>query len=167
MTRHARKGQPHPLDPSRPRQHKLFQAAKRSRNRRCHARYERIFRPDILWRAWRAVRAHGGSAGVDGVWIEDVEHQGVAAFLQVLAQDLRGGNYRPPSVRRVSMPKPDGRPRPRGISTVRARVVQEAGTIVIEPLFAAHCQDTSYGFRLKRRAPQAVQGVKEQRVSNG
>jgi RNA-directed DNA polymerase len=167
VTRHARKGQPHPLDPSRPRQHKLSQAAKRSRNRRCHALYDRIFRPDILWRAWRAVRANGGSAGVDGVRIEDVEHQGVAAFLQVLAQDLRDGNYRPPPVRRVSMPKPDGRPRPRGISTVRARVVQEAGTIVIEPLFAAHCQDTSYGFRLKPRAPQAVQGVKEQRVSNG
>ena len=81
---HARKGQPHPMDPSRQLQRKLYQAAKRSRKRRFHALYNRIFRPDILWRAWREVRANGGSAGVDGVRIEDVEHQGVAAFLQAL-----------------------------------------------------------------------------------
>ena len=163
---HARKGQPHPFEPSRQLQRKLYQAAKRSRNRRFHALYDRIFRPDILWRAWREVRANGGSAGADGVRIDDIEQQGVEAFLQALAQDLRAGSYRPQPVRRVYIPKPDGRQRPLGIPTVRDRVVQQACKIVIEPLFEANFQDTSYGFRPKRRAAQAVKVIKEQLVSN-
>ena len=130
----ARKGQPHPMDPSRQRQRKLYQAAKRSRKRRFHALYDRIFRPDILWRAWREVRANGGRAGVDGVRRDDIEQQGVEAFLQPLEQDLRAGSYRPQPVLRVSIPKPDGRQRPLGIPTVRDRVVQQACKIVIEPL---------------------------------
>jgi RNA-directed DNA polymerase len=111
---HARKGQPHPFEPSRQLQRKLYQAAKRSRNRRFHALYDRIFRPDILWRAWREVRANGGSAGIDEVQIDDVERQGVTTFLQALEQDLRAGSYRPQPVRRGSIPKPDGRERPLG-----------------------------------------------------
>src|SRR5215216_4838650 len=164
---HAHKGQPHQMDPSQPLQRKLYQAAKRSRNRRFQALYDRIFRPDMLWRAWREVRAHGGSAGVDGVRIEDVEQQGVAAFLQALEQDLRAGSYRPQPVRRGSIPKPDGRQRPLGIPTVRDRVVQQACKIVIEPIFEANFPDPSYGFRPKRSATQAVKVVKEQRLSNG
>jgi RNA-directed DNA polymerase len=164
---HAQKGQPHQMDPSRQLQRKLYQAAKRSRNRRFHALYDRIFRPDMLWRAWREVRANGGSAGVDGVRIEDVEQQGVAAFLQALEQDLRAGSYRPQPELRVYIPKPDGRQRPLGIPTVRDRVVQQACKIVIEPIFEANFQNTSYGFRPRRSATQAVQVVKEQLVSNG
>lgn len=164
---HAHKGQSHQKDPSRQLQRKLYQAAKRSRNRRFHALYDRIFRPDILWRAWREVRANGGSAGADGVRIEDVEQQGAAAFLQALEQDLRAGSYRPQPVLRVYIPKPDGRQRPLGIPTVRDRVVQQACKIVIEPIFEANFQNTSYGFRPRRSATQAVQVVKEQLVSNG
>lgn len=164
---HARKGQPHPFEPSRQLQRKLYQAAKRSRNRRFHALYDRIFRPDMLWRAWREVRANGGSAGIDEVQIDDVERQGVTTFLQALEQDLRAGSYRPQPVRRVYIPKPDGRQRPLGIPTVRDRVVQQACKIVIEPLFEANFQDTSYGFRPKRSATQAVKVVKEQLISNG
>ena len=163
---HARKGQPHPMDPSRQLQRKLYQAAKRSRNRRFHALYDRIFRPDILWRAWREVRANGGRAGVDGVRIDDIEQQGVETFLQTLEQDLRAGSYRPQPVLRVYIPKPDGRQRPLGIPTVRDRVVQQACKIVIEPLFEANFQDTSYGFRPKRSATQAVKVIKEQLVSH-
>jgi RNA-directed DNA polymerase len=164
---HARTGQPHRMAPSRQLQRKLDQTAKRSRNRRFPALYDRIFRPDMLWRAWREVRANGGSAGVDGVRREDVEQQGVAAFLQALEQDLRAGSYRPQPVRRVYLPNPDGRQRPLGIPSVRDRVVQQACKIVIEPIFEANCQNTSYGFRPRRSATQAVQVVKEQLVSHG
>ena len=126
-----------------------------------------MFRPDMLWRAWREVRAKGGSAGIDEVQRDDVERQGVTAFLQALAQDRRAGSDRPQPVRRVYIPKPDGRQRPLGIPTVRDRVVQQACKIVIEPLFEANFQDTSYGFRPQRSATQAVKVVKEQLLSNG
>jgi RNA-directed DNA polymerase len=167
VTRPARQGQPHLMDPSRPRQRTRYQAAKRSRNRRCHALYDRICRPDLRWRAWREVRAHGGSAGVDGVRRADVEQQGVAAFLQALEPDLRAGSSRPQPGRRGSIPTPDGRQRPLGIPTVRDRVGQQAGKIVIEPIVEANCHNTSYGFRPRRRATQAVKVVKEHLVSNG
>jgi retron-type reverse transcriptase len=155
------------MDPARHLQRTRYQAAKRSRNRRFQALYDRIFRPDRRWRAWREVRAHGGSAGVDGVRLADVEQQGVAACLQALEQDLRAGSYRPQPVLRVSSPKADGRQRPLGIPTVRDRVVQQACKIVIEPIVEANFQHTSYGFRPRRRATQAVQVVKAQLVSNG
>jgi group II intron reverse transcriptase/maturase len=136
-------------------------AAKRSRNRRFHALYDRIFRPDILWRAWQEVRANGGAAGIDGVTIEEVERQGVEQFLEQIRQDLRAGTYRPQPVLRVHIPKPDRGQRPLGILTVRDRVVQQACKLVIEPIFEANFQNTSYGFRPKRSAHQAVKAVKQ------
>jgi group II intron reverse transcriptase/maturase len=158
---HARKGQPHPLENSRQLQRKLYLAAKRSGSRRFHALYDRIFRPDILWRAWHEVRANGGAAGVDGVSIEMVERQGVASFLQTLSADLRAKRYRPQPVLRVYIPKPDGRQRPLGIPTVRDRVVQQACRIIVEPVFEADFLPCSFGFRPKRSAGQAVQSIKE------
>jgi RNA-directed DNA polymerase len=148
--------QPHPVEKSRELQRKLYLAAKRCRNRRFHALYDRVFRPDILWRAWQEVRANGGSAGLDGVTLEDVEHLGVWKFLQSIAADLKANRYRPKPVMRVYIPKPDGRQRPLGIPTVRDRVVQQACKIVIEPIFEANFQEHSYGFRPKRSAAQAA-----------
>jgi RNA-directed DNA polymerase len=98
---HAQQGQRHLPETSRQLQRRLYRAAKRSRNRRFHALYDRIYRPDILWRAWQEVRANGGRAGLDGMGIEDVERQGVAAFLQGIAEDLQGGRYKPQPVLRV------------------------------------------------------------------
>ena len=80
---HAGNGQLHQIDKSRQLQRKLYLAAKKCRERRFHALYDRIFRPDVLWRAWQEVKANGGSAGVDGVSLEEVERQGVAPFLEV------------------------------------------------------------------------------------
>jgi RNA-directed DNA polymerase len=140
---HARKSQPPPNDKPRQLQRRLYLAAKRSRNRRFHALYDRLIRPDVLWRAWEEVRANGGSAGVDGVGIEDVERGGVQGFLDELAADLQARRYRPKPVRRGYMPKPDGRQRPLGIPTVRDRVVQAACKLVGEPVFEASCRDSS------------------------
>jgi len=160
VTVHAEKPTP-PQDKSRELQRKLYRAAKRQRNRRFHALYDRIFRPDILRQAWEEVRRNGGSAGQDGVSIEDVERESVEQFLREIEQDLKAGTYRPKPVLRVYIPKADGRQRPLGIPTVRDRVVQQACKMVIEPIFEANFQDNSYGFRPKRSAQQAVTVVKK------
>ena|SRR5215469_14451621 len=106
---HAGNGQHHQNEKSRQLQRRLYLAAKKCRNRRFHALYDRIFRPDVLWRAWEEVKANGGSAGVDGVSLEEVERQGEALFLEAIAQDLKAGRYKPQPVLRVYIPKPDGR----------------------------------------------------------
>jgi RNA-directed DNA polymerase len=158
---HAPEGPITLKDKSRELQRGLYLAAKRSRNRRFHALYDRIFRSDILWRAWGEVRRNGGSAGIDGVTIEDVEQEGVEEFLGRIVEDLKAGVYRPKPVLRVYLPKPDGRRRPLGIPTVRDRVVQQACRIVVEPIFEANFRESSYGFRPRCSAGQAVKVVKE------
>lgn len=160
MTVHVKRPTP-PQDKSRDLQRKLYRAAKRQRNRRFHALYDRIFRPDILRQAWEEVRRNGGNPGQDGVSIEEVEREGVEQFLREIEQDLKAGTYRPKPVLRVYIPKADGRQRPLGIPTVRDRVVQQACRMVIEPIFEANFQDNSYGFRPKRSAQQAVMVVKK------
>ena len=167
VTRPARKGQPQPFEPSRPRQRQLYQVAQRSRKRRFQALDDRLFRPDLRWRAWRAVRAHGGRAGLDAVQRDDVERPGVTPVLQARAQNLRAGSDSPQPGRRVSIPPPDGRHRPLGIPTVRDRVVQQACTIVIEPRLEANVQDTSDGLRPPRSATQAVKVVQAPLLANG
>jgi len=164
VTVHVERPTP-PQDKSRELQRKLYRAAKRQRNRRFHALYDRIFRSDILRQAWEEVRRNGGSAGQDGVSIEDVEREGVEQFLREIEQDLKAGTYRPKPVLRVYIPKADGRQRPLGIPTVRDRVVQQACKMVIEPIFEANFQDNSYGFRPKRSAQQAVTVVKKSLIT--
>jgi len=154
-----------PQDKSRELQRKLYLTAKRNRNRRFHALYDRIFRPDILSQAWEEVRSNGGSAGVDGVSIEDVEREGVEQFLCQIAQDLKASTYRPRPVLRVYIPKPDGKQRPLGIPTVRDRIVQQACKLVIESIFEANFRENSYGFRPKRSAQQAVSEVKKSLIT--
>lgn len=123
--------------------------------------YDRIARPDVMWRAWEEVRRNDGAAGVDGVTIQDVEAGGVGRFLAEITQELRDGKYRPQAVKRVYIEKSDGRLRPLGIPSIRDRVVQQACKIVIEPLFEANFQPCSYGFRPEKSARQAVEAVKK------
>jgi group II intron reverse transcriptase/maturase len=159
----ALKAQQH-LVKSRELQRKLYRTAKLCRERRFHALFDRIYRPDVLLRAWEEVRTNGGAPGIDNVSIEDIESSDVKAYLEELATVLRENRYHPQPVKRVYIPKPDGRKRPLGIPTVRDRIIQQACRIVIEPIFEATFEDCSYGFRPKRGAQQALREVKESLV---
>jgi retron-type reverse transcriptase len=149
------------LDKSRQLQRALYRAAKASPTRRFHALYDKVYREDILARAWQEVKANAGAAGIDGQTIETIEQPGVAGFLADVAADLREGRYRPVPVRRVFIPKADGKQRPLGIPTVRDRVVQAAAKVVLEPVFGAAFRESSYGFRPKRSAHQAVERIRQ------
>ena len=120
-----------PIDKARQLQRALYRAAKRSAGRRFHALYDKLYRQDILRWAWELVKANRGMAGVDHQTIQSIEDSGVDAFLHQLQEQLREGRYRPQPVKRVYIPKPDGRQRPLGIPAVRDRVVQAAVKIGI------------------------------------
>jgi RNA-directed DNA polymerase len=141
-------------------QRKLWTAAKQSPERRFHALYDRICRGDVLWEAWRRVLTNRGAAGVDKLTLAHVEEYGVERMLAELQTLLQAGSYRPAPVRRVEIPKPDGGKRPLGIPTVRDRVAQQATKLVLEPIFEAGFAPTSYGFRPKRSATQAMERVR-------
>src|SRR5712691_8968267 len=151
------------LDQTRRLQIKLYLAAKRSQTRRFHALYDKVYRSDVLERAWGQVRANRGAAGINHRTLTDVERFGVSLLLDELAADLKEGRWRPLPARRVFIPKP-GREelRPLSIPTVRDRVVQAAVRIVIEPIFEADFLPCSFGFRPKRAAHDALQVLIDQ-----
>jgi retron-type reverse transcriptase len=99
-------------------QNKLYLTAKKCSSRRFHALYDKVYRDDVLYEAWKRVKANHGSSGVDGITIEDVEAKGVSRYLAGIKAELIEGTYRPLPVRRVMIPKPDGSQRPLGIPTV-------------------------------------------------
>ena len=149
-----------PVGKVRELQRKLWAAAKQSEGRRFHAVFDQICRGDVLQMAWDRVRANRGAAGVDKMTLAAVEDYGVARMLDELAVDLRAGSYRPSAVRRVEIPKPDGRSRPLGIPTVRDRVAQQAAKIILEPIFEADFLPCSFGFRPGRSATGALEAIR-------
>ncbi len=137
-------------------QRTLYHAAKRNPKRRFHALYDKVYRSDILERAWQGVRRNHGVGGIDGQTLEWIEQEyGVENFLKELQRELEEGKYHPRPVKRVEIPKAKGGVRPLGIPTIRDRVVQAACRMVMEPIFEADFLDCSYGFRPKRSAHQA------------
>lgn len=142
-------------------QNKLYLTAKKCSSRRFHALYDKVYRDDVLYEAWKRVKANQGSSGVDGITIEDIEARGVNRYLTGIQLELKSGTYRPLPVRRVMIPKTDGSQRPLGIPCVKDRVVQMATKIAIEPVFEADFKDCSYGFRPKRSAKQALEVVRK------
>ncbi|MDC0721577.1 group II intron reverse transcriptase/maturase [Nannocystis bainbridge] len=149
-----------PRDKVRELRRRLWAAAKRQPGRRFHALYDRIFRRDVLKEAWRRVKKNRGAAGVDRQTLAEVEQYGVDRFLEEIADELKGGTYRPSAVMRRYIPKADGKKRPLGIPTVRDRVVQMAAKLVLEPIFEADFLPCSYGFRPKRSATQALERLR-------
>ena len=151
------------VDPVRALQYALYRAAKADPGRRFHALRDKIFRRDVLWRAWVAVRRNDGAPGIDKTTLDQVEQYGVARLLDELASELRDGSYRPLPARRVFIPKPGSSElRPLSIPSVRDRIVQAAVKIVLEPVFEADMLPCSFGFRPKRSAHDALQVLIEE-----
>lgn len=142
-------------------QRQLWAAAKRAPGRRFHALYGQMCRSDVLHEAWKRVRRNKGAAGVDRMTISEVEQYGVQRFLQELGEVLRAGEYGAQVVRRVHIPKADGRTRPLGIPTVRDRVVQMAAKLVLEPIVEVDFKPCSYGFRPRRSAVMALERLRQ------
>jgi group II intron reverse transcriptase/maturase len=133
--------------------------AKASPSYRFYQLYDKVWREDILLWAYQRCRTNGGAAGVDGQSFTDIEQQGVEPWLSELAQELRNKTYRPAAVRRVWIPKADGKQRPLGIPTIRDRVVQMAFVIVVEPIFDEDLQPEQHAYRANHDAHQAIREV--------
>ena len=137
----------------------LHVKAKESPSFRFYALYDKVHRKDILAFAYECCKANGGAAGVDGQKFEDIESQGVERWLDELAQELKSRTYQPLPVRRVYIPKPDGKQRPLGIPAIRDRTAEMAAVLVLEPIFEADLQPEQYAYRRDRSALDAVKHV--------
>src|SRR5215469_2101833 len=140
---------------------KLSTKAKQEKRYRFYSLYGQISQPETLQAAWQQVRANAGASGVDGISFAQIEHQGLQRWLEELGTELRNKTYRCQAVRRVYIPKANGKLRPLGIPTIRDRVVQCAVLLMMEPIFEADFEDCSYGFRPERNAHQALEKIRE------
>ena len=143
-------------------QRALYRTSKQDKKKRFYSLYDKIWRADVLWEAWRQVKANKGAPGVDGMAIETIINTGQEEeMITKLQKALREQRHQCAPVRVVEIPKPKGRTRPLGIATVEDRVVQTAMRLVVEPIFEAAFHDCSYGYRPKRDAKQASIAMRE------
>jgi group II intron reverse transcriptase/maturase len=144
----------------------LYRSAKQDPTRRFHALYDKLTRSDVMWQAWINVARNQGAPGVDGVSIDSIEAggmEGVTSFLDVLTAEVRAQSYRPQPLLRVNIPKAGkpGETRPLGIPALRDRVLMSAAKLVLEPVFEADFSPGSFGFRPKRSAHDALEGIRQ------
>ena len=140
----------------------LHAKAKAEAGYRFYALYDKLYREDILAHAYAQCRSNQGAPGVDGQDFRDVEAYGVTRWLGELAFALREETYRPNPIRRVYIPKANGKMRPLGISTLRDRVCMTAAMLVLEPIFEADLPPEQYAYRPGRNAQQAAGEIKDQ-----
>lgn len=141
-------------------QSKLYQKAKQDKGYKFYVLYDKVFQKHMLRVAWDAVKSNQGAPGIDGVSISDVEQQGVEQYLDALGEELRTKRYRAQAVKRVMIPKANGGERPLGIPTVKDRIAQTACKLIIEPIFEADFEESSYGFRPERSSRDALEAIK-------
>ena len=140
-------------------QEALRAKAKREPACRFHSLYDKLYRKDVLFHAWRCCRANGGAPGVDGVTFEQIESGGVSQWLEELTKELRDKTYKVEAVRRVWIPKAGGKQRPLGVPRIKDRVVQMAAVIILEPIFETDLPDEQYGNRRGRSAHDAIRTI--------
>lgn len=142
-------------------QRTLYRTAKQSKAVKFYSLYDKVWRSDVLWEAWKQVKENQGAPGVDGETIEGIVSRGEEGLmLSRLQEQLRAKTYHFHPVRRVDIPKPKGGTRPLGIATVEDRVVQTAMKLVLEPIFEADFHDCSYGYRPRRDAKMASKAIR-------
>lgn len=137
-------------------QQSLHAKAKEHSVFRFYSLYDKLYRRDVLRHGWDLCRKNRGVPGVDGESFEAIEQQGVEGWLDELTQALRSKQYKPDAVRRVYIPKSNGKRRPLGIPTIKDRVVQTAALLVLEPIFEADLQPEQYAYRPARSAHDAI-----------
>jgi retron-type reverse transcriptase len=137
----------------------LHDQAKGSPKFRFYALYDKMYREDVLAFAYECCKANRGAAGVDGQTFEDIEEYGARKWLDERTQELKSRTYQPQPVRRVWIPKPDGKQRPLGVPAIKDRVAQTAAVLVLEPIFEADLQPEQYAYRADRSALDAVRHV--------
>lgn len=143
-------------------QRSLYRKSKQEKEVRFYSLYDKVYREDVLWEAWRQVKANKGAPGVDGKTIKEVIAKGEEEMIMKLQKQLQEKTYKFSPVRLVEIPKASGGgTRPLGIATVEDRVVQTAMKIIIEPIFEAGFHDCSYGYRPKRSAKQASLAIRK------
>lgn len=141
---------------------KLYHKAKQEKRYKFYILYDKIFLNHVLAQAYERVRANNGSPGIDKQTFADVEKYGKQKYLDELSEVLRKRTYKPQAVKRVWIEKENGGKRPLGIPTIKDRIVQQACKLVIEPIFEADFDESSYGFRPKRSAKGAITEIKQE-----
>lgn len=140
-------------------QQELARKSKSEPGYRFYSLYDKVYRMDVLWEAWLKVKANKGSAGIDGMTVAEIEAAGAGEYIKSMHEELKAKQYRPQPLRRVWIPKANGKKRPLGIPAVKDRIVQQAVRIIIEPIFEPHFSESSYGFRPGRGCQQAAKEV--------